>query len=47
MLIVFVCVYDQDLFKKAILEPGSPEDFALKLVQDAIKPQVSLSLSPF
>ncbi|KAL1811684.1 hypothetical protein DCAR_0623813 [Daucus carota subsp. sativus] len=28
-----------DLFKKAILEPGSPEDFALKLVQDAIKPQ--------
>ncbi|XP_057498117.1 THO complex subunit 1 isoform X2 [Actinidia eriantha] len=28
-----------DLFRRAILEPGPPEDFALKTVQEVIKPQ--------
>ncbi|KAK2989882.1 hypothetical protein RJ640_015214, partial [Escallonia rubra] len=29
----------RDLFRKAILQPGLPQDFALQTVQEAIKPQ--------
>lgn len=30
----------QEAFKRAILEPGPPENFALQTVQEVIKPQV-------
>ncbi|KAK6162709.1 hypothetical protein DH2020_002550 [Rehmannia glutinosa] len=34
----------QDLFKKAILHPGPPQDFALQTVQQVIKPQKQVKL---
>uniref|UniRef100_A0A5B6YPV1 Putative THO complex subunit 1-like isoform X1 n=1 Tax=Davidia involucrata TaxID=16924 RepID=A0A5B6YPV1_DAVIN len=33
-----------DLFRRAILQPGPPEDFALQTVQEAIKPQKQTKL---
>ncbi|XAR54473.1 hypothetical protein NMG60_11029616 [Bertholletia excelsa] len=33
-----------DLFRRAILEPGPPENFALRTVQEAIKPQKQTKL---
>lgn len=37
---IIVNVAPQDLFREAIGHPGPPEDFALQIVQEAIKPQV-------
>lgn len=35
------CYYSQDIFRRALVHPGPPENFALQTVQEAIKPQVT------
>jgi hypothetical protein len=35
-----VVYYSQEVFKRAILQPGPPESFALQTVQEVVKPQV-------
>lgn len=35
-----VCCNLQEVFKRAIIQPGPPESFALQTVQEVIKPQV-------
>lgn len=37
---IFDFCFHQDILRRAILEPGPPENFALKMVQEVIKPQV-------
>ena len=39
---IMACVvyYSQEVFKRAILQPGPPQTFALQTVQEVIKPQV-------
>ena len=39
---IMACVvyYSQEVFKRAILQPGPPQAFALQTVQEVIKPQV-------
>ncbi|KAL0429461.1 UNVERIFIED_CONTAM: THO complex subunit [Sesamum radiatum] len=39
-----MAVSTQDLFRKAILHPGPPQDFALQTVQQVIKPQKQVKL---
>lgn len=39
-----VIIFLMDLFRKAILQPGPPHDFALQTVQEAIKPQKQTKL---
>ncbi|KAG5539249.1 hypothetical protein RHGRI_019716 [Rhododendron griersonianum] len=36
--------FHQDILRRAILEPGPPENFALKMVQEVIKPQKQTKL---
>ena len=35
-----VVYYSQEVFKRAILQPGPPQAFALQIVQEVIKPLV-------
>ena len=42
VLVLWSCAfyYSQEVFRRAILQPGPPQSFALQTVQEVIKPQV-------